>query len=119
MDDRGQVVIEFTSMVPVILVTIALLWQAVLTGYAFVLAGNAADKAARAGATADAGESRDRACQRAGREDLPGGWTARIDCRTDGDMFEAETHVDVPVLFPGGIDFPLTITSKAAAAKES
>ncbi|MFF9816236.1 hypothetical protein [Streptomyces sp. NPDC014006] len=112
--------IEFTSMAPIILVTIVLLWQAALTGYAFVLAGNVADKAARAGATADTvQESPDQACRRAGREDLPGGWTARIDCRPDGDMFLVEAHVDVPVLFPGGMNFPLTITSKAAAAKES
>ena len=108
--------IEFTSMAPIILVTIVLLWQAALTGYAFVLAGNVADKAARAGATADTGL--DAACGRAGRENLPGGWNAQISCYPDGDMVKADVTVDVPLLFPGGVNFP-GIRSKAAAAKES
>jgi pilus assembly protein CpaE len=37
-------------MTPIILVTLILVWQAVLAGYTFTLAGNAADKAARAAA---------------------------------------------------------------------
>ena len=111
--------IEFTTMAPIILATIVLLWQAALTGYALVLSGNAADKAVRAGATADRGESRNQACNRAGREDLPSGWTATIDCYADGDMVKADVRVKVPVLFPGGVNFPLWITSKSAAAKES
>ncbi|MEV5984526.1 pilus assembly protein [Streptomyces sp. NPDC052051] len=110
--------IEFTTMAPIILVTIALLWQAALTGYAFVLAGNAADKAARAGATAD-GLSPDQACRRAGREDLPGGWSADIGCHAEGDMVKVDVGVRVPVLFPGGVNFPLRITSRAAAPRES
>jgi len=109
--------IEFTTMAPIILATLVLLWQMALTGYAFVLSGNIADKAVRAAATADPG-SRNAVCNRAGRENLPGGWTATISCPTDGDMVEAKVGVRVPVLFPGGWNFPLTITSKSAAARE-
>ena len=43
--DRGQVTIEFLGMTPTILVTLVVLWQLVLVGYTFVLAGNAADEA--------------------------------------------------------------------------
>ncbi|MCN9244466.1 pilus assembly protein [Streptomyces sp. RY43-2] len=118
--DQGQMTIEFTTMAPIILATIVLLWQAVLTGYGLVLAGNAADKAVRAGATVDTWrESRDQACKRAGREDLPDGWTSRIHCYADGDMVKASVRVKVPVLFPGGVNFPMWISSKSAAAKES
>ncbi|WP_236240189.1 TadE/TadG family type IV pilus assembly protein [Streptomyces sp. CC228A] len=118
--DRGQLAVEFAGMVPTILVTMAVLWQCALTGYAFVLSGNVADKAVRAGATADTWrESRDQACERGGREDLPGGWTARIDCRADGDMVTADVEVRVPVLFPGGVDFDLGIDSRSSAVKES
>ncbi|MCG3041516.1 TadE/TadG family type IV pilus assembly protein [Streptomyces fenghuangensis] len=119
-DDRGQVAVEFASMAPIILVTLVLLWQAALVGYAFSLAGNAADKAVRAGATTDTWrQSRNQACDRAGREDLPDTWTATIRCYEDGDMVEAVVRVKVPVLFPGGVDFPLWISGRTAAAKES
>ncbi|WP_245766977.1 hypothetical protein [Streptomyces colonosanans] len=111
--------IEFTTMAPIILATLVLLWQAALTGYALVLSGNAADKAVRAGATVDPWKDRGQACDRAGREDLPGGWNADISCHAEGDMVKATVSVYVPVLFPGGVDFPLRITSKSAAAKES
>ncbi|MCH0541078.1 pilus assembly protein [Streptomyces sp. MUM 203J] len=110
--DRGQLAVEFAGLLPVVLVTIAVLWQAALTGYAFVLAGNAADRAARAAATGEA-------CGQAGREHLPGGWTARISCGRDGDMVRAEVAVRVPVLFPGGADFPLEISGRAGAAREA
>ncbi|RSM84854.1 septum formation initiator, partial [Streptomyces sp. WAC 01325] len=36
-------------MLPTIVVTLVLMWQFVLVGYTFTLAGNAADEAVRAG----------------------------------------------------------------------
>ncbi|WP_331448102.1 TadE/TadG family type IV pilus assembly protein [Streptomyces xanthochromogenes] len=53
--DRGQTVIEFIGVVPLILLLLVALWQCALVGYAFVLAGNAADEGARAGAAAENG----------------------------------------------------------------
>ncbi len=50
--DRGQVTVEFLGMTPTIIVTLVVLWQLVLVGYTFTLAGNAADEAARAGTAA-------------------------------------------------------------------
>ncbi|WP_371258623.1 pilus assembly protein, partial [Streptomyces sp. CC53] len=110
--------VEFAGMAPAILVTVVVLWQAALTGYAFVVSGNVADKAARAAATVDSGGGRGAACRQSGGENLPDGWTARIDCTVDGDMVRADVGVRVPVLFPGGVDFPLEIRGRAAAAKE-
>ncbi|MGW3625760.1 pilus assembly protein [Streptomyces sp. NPDC000880] len=114
--DRGQSVIEFTGMVPILLVTMVLLWQAALVGYTFVLAGNAADKAASAGAVTDG--NRNAACNQAGQEDMPGSWSYRISCRPDGDLLKAEADLEVPLLFPGAFNLPITVPGRAAAATE-
>jgi hypothetical protein len=98
-DDRGQSVIEFTGMVPIILVTLAVLWQSALVGYTFVLAGNAADKGVAA------------------EEDLTGGWSATVDCGPDGDLYTAEVALEVPLLFPG-VNLPITVEGRAGAATE-
>lgn len=103
-------------MVPIILVTMVLLWQAAMVGYTFVLAGNAADKAVRAG-TATEGD-RNAACVAAGRQDVPAAWTAEISCVQAGDLVEAEARLDVPLLFPGGFNLPITVPGHAAAATE-
>ncbi|MCX4819071.1 pilus assembly protein [Streptomyces sp. NBC_01142] len=115
-DDRGQAIIEFTGMVPIILVTMVVLWQAALVGYTFVLAGNAADKAVSAGTATDG--DRDAACKRAGTEDVPGAWTHGISCYEDGDLVRAEADLKVPLLFPGGFNLPITVPGRAAAATE-
>jgi hypothetical protein len=115
-DDRGQAIIEFTGMVPIILVTMVVLWQAALVGYTFVLAGNAADKAVSAG-TATEGD-RNEACARAGREDLPGAWEYEISCGQEGDLVKARADLEVPLLFPGGFNLPITVPGHAAAATE-
>ena len=39
-DDRGQVSVELLGITPLILVVLVLLWQFVLLGYAWTLAGN-------------------------------------------------------------------------------
>lgn len=62
--DAGQVTIEFLGMTPLILVTLVLLWQFVLLGYTFTLAGNAADEAVRAATAAAPGSGRPRASRR-------------------------------------------------------
>lgn len=113
-DDRGQAAIEFTGTVPVILLTIGLLWQAALTGYTFSLAGNAADEAARAGAVGGGG-----ACDAAARRTLSGSWgAAGVDCRSDGDLYRATVELRVPAFFPGGGDIGLTLTGEGAALDE-
>ncbi|MFD0317013.1 TadE/TadG family type IV pilus assembly protein [Streptomyces flavalbus] len=115
--DRGQVAIEFLGMTPLILLTLVLLWQFVLVGYTFTLAGNAADEAVRAGTAA---EDRQGACQRAGMADLPGAWEggASVSCGESGGMVTAEVRLRVPVLFPGAIGFPFEVTGHAGAVVE-
>ncbi|MFI6104522.1 TadE family protein [Streptomyces sp. NPDC051310] len=113
LDDRGQTVIEFTGTLPLILVTLALLWQAALVGYTFSLAGNAADKGVRAGTVGGAA-----ACRAAAGEDMPGAWAAEYDCGADGDLYRTTARVQVPLLFPGGFDLPISIDGEAAVPHE-
>jgi pilus assembly protein CpaE len=102
------------GMTPIILVTLILVWQAVLAGYTFTLAGNAADQAARAAAV-----GADPAA--AARSDLPGAWAHGMNgpqvSRHDGQV-EVTLGIKVPVLFPGAIDFPVTVHGHAGTVDE-
>ncbi|MFE6284807.1 TadE/TadG family type IV pilus assembly protein [Streptomyces sp. NPDC057877] len=115
--DRGQVAIEFLGMTPLIILTLVLLWQFVLVGYTFTLAGNAADEAARAGTAA---EDRQAACEAAAMEDLPGAWegAASVSCGESGGLVTADVRLEVPVLFPGAVGFPFQVDGHAGAVVE-
>ncbi|MET9890723.1 AAA family ATPase [Streptomyces sp. NPDC006465] len=117
--DRGAVTLEFAGMFPLLLVVMTILWQAVLYGYSYSLAGNAADEAARA-ATAAYAVNGDvpGACAAAGNEHLPGAWSgADIDCGPAGSVMRATVEVDVPLFFPG-FDAGFHVQGTAGAALE-
>ncbi|MEU6983047.1 TadE/TadG family type IV pilus assembly protein [Streptomyces sp. NPDC046324] len=103
--------VEFLGMVPLILLTLVLLWQCVLVGYTFTLAGNAADEAARVCAV-------DGDYAGAGKRHVGEAWSARVSCTSSGDLAQARVELKVPVLFPGAIDFPFTVPAEAGAVKE-
>ncbi|MFG3306594.1 TadE/TadG family type IV pilus assembly protein [Streptomyces wuyuanensis] len=116
--DRGQTAVEFTGMVPIILATLILLWQAALVGYSFSLAGNSADEGARAGAAAGWGAA-GAVCEQAARKNLPDSWEAQISCPPGGgDLYDVKVDVVVPVLYPGFIDFAFTAPGRASAVWE-
>ncbi|WP_412080739.1 pilus assembly protein [Streptomyces sp. SCL15-4] len=117
--DRGQVSVELLGMTPLILLTLVLMWQAVLVGYTFTLAGNAADEAVRAGTAAPRGAARQAACARAGLGHLSGAWRgdASVRCSASG-YVTADVSLKVPVLFPGVISFPATVHGHAGAVEE-
>ncbi|WP_326699549.1 pilus assembly protein [Streptomyces sp. NBC_01754] len=120
-DDRGQLIVEFTGMLPILLVTLVLLWEAVLVGYTFVLAAGAADEGVRravgAGTRGDGG-----ACREAVLERLPSAWegSARIDCGSpgSGDVVRVGVTLRAPVLFPGFVGLPIPVTATAGAPVE-
>jgi hypothetical protein len=118
-DDRGQVAVEFLGMTPVIIVTLVLIWQCVLVGYAYTLAGNAADEGVRAGTAAPRG-ARFAACEQAALKHLSGAWRggARVDRCGGTGYVTADVSLKVPVLFPGSIDFPVTVHGHAGAVEE-
>jgi hypothetical protein len=116
--DRGSALVEFAGMFPLVLVMMALIWQCILIGYTFSLAGNAADEGARAAAGADGDP--ESACESAAREHLPDAWSAGADvsCPVEGTVRQATVDLDVPVLFPGALDLPMTVSGTAGAAEE-
>ncbi|MET8942028.1 TadE family protein [Streptomyces sp. NPDC004542] len=118
--DRGQVSVEFLGMTPLIVLTLVLVWQCVLAGYTYTLAGNAADEAVRAGTAAAPGE-RQGACEQAGLKHLSAAWrgNATVSCATGGGYVQADVSLKVPVLFPGSIDFPVTVHGHAGAVEEA
>ncbi|APU41917.1 MULTISPECIES: TadE/TadG family type IV pilus assembly protein [unclassified Streptomyces] len=112
--DRGQVAIEFVGTVPLILLLVAAVWECVLIGYAFSLAGNAADEAARAGAVHGP-----QACQAAAQEHIGAAWGPKAVCVRSGDIMRAKVTLGVPVFFPG-LDFgEIDATGGAALEKEA
>jgi pilus assembly protein CpaE len=119
-DDRGSVTLEFAGMFPLVLVLMAILWQCVLYGYTYSIAGNAADEAARAATAAYAVDGDvGGACQSAGSEDLPGAWSgADIDCGAEGPVMRATVTAEVPLLFPGFDPGWPAVTGEAGAALE-
>jgi hypothetical protein len=117
--DRGQVSIEFLGMTPLIILTLVLVWQAVLVGYTFTLAGNAADEGVRAGTAAPRGE-RYGVCRQAALRHVSGAWRGGAvvsGCDQTG-YVSADVSLKVPVLFPGLIDFPARVTGHAGAVEE-
>ncbi|MFD9355527.1 TadE/TadG family type IV pilus assembly protein [Streptomyces sp. NPDC060031] len=94
--DRGQVAVEFVGTVPLILLLVTAVWECVLIGYAFSLAGNAADEAARAGAVKGPG-----ACAAAAGEHISAAWALTVRCEESGDVYRATVSLNIPVLFPG------------------
>ncbi|MFF2188570.1 TadE family protein [Streptomyces sp. NPDC058155] len=117
-DDSGQTAVEFTGVVPIILATVVLLWQATLVGYTFSLAGNAADEAVRAGTVAYPTSMRQTECIAAVNEDLPDAWNHDTTCWADGDVVRAEVKLEIPVLFPG-FNVDIDVTGDAVAVRES
>ncbi|MEU3978690.1 TadE family protein [Streptomyces sp. NPDC026672] len=117
--DRGQVSVELLGMTPLILLTLVLMWQCVLVGYAYTLAGNAADEGVRAGTAAPRGE-RFGACSQAALRHLSGAWRqgATVN-QCDGTGYvTADVSLKVPVLFPGSVDFPVTVHGHAGTVEE-
>lgn len=105
-------------MTPFIILIMLVLWELALVGYTFMLAGNAADKGARAGAGAEYGSSS--ACRQKAREDLPDAWekNAVVTCRSGSSLYRTKVRLKVPVLVPGLFDLDVHIDGDAASPQE-
>ncbi|MFJ8012883.1 TadE/TadG family type IV pilus assembly protein [Streptomyces sp. NPDC096339] len=104
--------IEFVGMAPFILLIVAAVWECVLIGYAFSLAGNAADEAARAGAVKGDAE-----CTAVADDHIGGAWGMQAVCDGSGDIYKATVRLKVPVLVPG-LNTGLWVDGQGGAAKE-
>jgi len=113
--DRGQSAIEFLGMTPLIILMAVVLWQCALIGYTFSLAGNSADQAAHQGAVTQG--IAQLTCRDAAQKQLPNAWkeTMRTTCRTNSSgMYTAQVKLKVPVLVPGVLNWPFTVTGDGA-----
>lgn len=115
--DRGSSMVEFAGLFPLILVMFAAIWQCIVIGYGFSLAGNAADEGARAAAGASEGDA-EAACVAAAEEHVPGGWDVSVSCPLEGNIRKANVDLQVPVLFPGAFNLPVTISGTAGTTEE-
>ncbi|MGW0314561.1 AAA family ATPase [Streptomyces flavidovirens] len=120
--DRGAVTVELAGMAPLILFVMIAMWQAVLFGYTFSLAGNAADEGARAAtAAATRGDDPQAACVAAAEEHLPSSWqedAGGAECGSNGNLWRAEVTLNTPILIPGAGSFPWDVKGNAGAALE-
>jgi Flp pilus assembly CpaE family ATPase len=118
--EKGAVSVEFAGMAPVVLAVLAILWQCVLVGYTFSLAGNAADEAARAATAAASGGNAQGACESAATKHLPAEWRddSTVSCTQEDHLWKADVGLSTPVLFPGAGKLPFSISGRAGAAEE-
>ncbi|WP_248506143.1 pilus assembly protein [Streptomyces sp. D2-8] len=107
-------------MTPTIIVTLIALWQVVLVGYTYTLAGNAADEAVRQATAAEPG-ARQGVCEAAGLKHLSDAWRsgASVTCGSGSGYVTADARLQVPVLFPGALTFGFTVHGHAGAVEEA
>lgn len=106
--EAGQVAAEAAGMAGIVMMIALLLWQAVLAGYTFVLAGHAAREGARQFAVGEPAEA-------AAREDLPKAWREGMRVK-QGDRY-VDVSLAVPALVPG-LDTPARVETRAGTIVE-
>jgi pilus assembly protein CpaE len=107
--EAGQAAVETMGITFILLVTAVALWQMVLIGYTYILAGHAAREGARELAVGDS-------VRTAVVSDLPDAW--RDGLRIDEGSDWVEVDLAVPVLIPG-TQTPVRIAVKAGTVVES
>ena len=116
--ERGAVSIEFTGLLPFLLVFMLGLWQLGLVGYTYVIAGHAAREGARELAVVpDDPRHRKPAYRAAAEQDVPKAWRHKAKI-TKEDGSKVRVSLRVPVVLPG-LDSPFRVTTDAATVIES
>jgi pilus assembly protein CpaE len=110
--ERGQAVIEFTGLLPLLALVLILVWQIVLVGMTYSFGGHAARAGARAFAVGDP-------VKPAALNSVPGAWkTADVSDSTDGQGYgTVHVQMKMPLLIPG-LQIPVTIKSSAGTVIE-
>jgi len=94
-DDRGQTVLEYVGVVPMLIFIGLLVVQLGLALFAVQQAGTSARAAARVASYDLPG------CQQAGHDALSSWLSASFDCRPGSDEVTVTAHVRIPSLIPG------------------
>jgi pilus assembly protein CpaE len=106
--EAGQVAVETVGLAAVLLVVALLLWEAVLAGYTFVLAGHASREGARQFAVG-------REAEPAARADLPRAWREGMQVKK-GENY-VEVSLAVPAIVPG-LESPARLTTRSGTVVE-
>ncbi len=116
--ERGQSSAEFLGMLPLVLVTAVVIWQMALTGFTYVMAGNAAREGARELATNTSEKPKGNPpYRRQAAERLPGAWRKDADIKRVENESKVTVKLKVPVLFPGVVS-PIQIASTSGSVIE-
>lgn len=112
--DEGQATVEFAGLVPLILLLVIFLWQAVLLGVGFISAGHAANEGAHAAAV---GKSPAQVAD-AAKETLPWGWDEHSTVHYERDDPYVAVDVTVPFFLPGVFRSPWSVGSESRVVHE-
>lgn len=111
-EEAGQVAVETTALILVLAVVLLGMWEIVLTGYTYVLSGNAAREASRALAV---GEPADKV-RGAASQKVPQPW--RGDMRLRQQHSSVTVTLSVPALIPG-VHTPIRVSSEQGTVVEN
>ena len=109
--ESGQATIEFAGVLPLLFIVVILLWQIVLVGMTFTFSGHAARAGARAFAVGDP-------VAPAATGKIPAAWRDGATVSQDQSQSSVEVGVKLPLLFPGLVDLPITVTTSAKTVIE-
>ena len=115
-NEDGAETVEFVGTLPLVVITIAIIWQFSLLGYTAVVAAGAAREGARAAAV---GAN----CRGAAAQASPGwdGGTRTVSCSRSGEMVTAEVRLEVlraPIPLIGTLPSYPWVTSRASMRYE-
>ncbi len=108
LGQAGQVAVETVGVTVLLILLTLLIWQMVLTGFTYVIAGHSAREGARAMAVDDPVAEK-------AREDVPGAW--RDGMKVDEGSDYVEVTLSVPVIVPG-LDGPFRISGRSGGVPE-
>lgn len=105
---RGSIAVETVGLAGTILLVLLAVWEIVLSGFTFVLAGHSAREAARELAVGGAVSA-------VAQDAVPGAWRPGMSVREGPDF--VEVTLNVPLIVPG-FDGPLSVTARAGTVVE-
>jgi len=112
--DAGQAALETVAIMPLVLFVALLLWQLLLAGFTWELAGRAADQAGRRLEVAET----DSGIRAAALDGLPGGWRRGASLSVDRPDSTVTVTLRTPLLAPGLASLPLTFTARQTVPRE-
>ena len=116
--ERGSTNVEFTGLLPFLLLFLLGLWQLGLVGYTYVVAGHAAREGSRQLAVLpDDPKRTEPPYRKAAKQDIPKAWRKKARITKSGTS-TVKVSLRVPVVLPG-IKSPFRITTHASTVVES